>query len=64
MPKYVNGDEVLLVDRVPDPQLGRDPPIEVAENIEAVGTFGRRGEAEQLAGRTCSSSARYDGAAA
>ncbi len=42
--------EVLLVDRVPEPELGGDPPVEVAEHVEAVGALGRRGQAEQLDG--------------
>ena len=40
--------EILLVDRVPDSQLCRDPTIEVLEDVEAVGALGRRGQPEQL----------------
>ena len=40
--------EILLVDRVPDPQLGGDPTVEVPQDVEAVGSLGRRGHAEQL----------------
>ncbi len=43
------GRKVLLVDRVPEPKLGCDPAVEEAENIEPVGAFRRRREAEQLA---------------
>src|SRR5438034_4983241 len=32
--------EVLLVDRVPQPQLSRDPAVEVAEHVEAVCALG------------------------
>ena len=41
--------EVLLVDRVPDPKLGRDPSVEVPQHVEAIGALRRGGHAEQLA---------------
>ena len=40
--------QVLLVDRVPHPQLGRDPSVEVAQHVEAVGALGCGGHAEEL----------------
>ena len=40
--------EVFLVDRVPQPQLGGDPAVEVAQHVEPVRALGRRGQAEQL----------------
>ena len=33
--------EVLLVDRVPQAQLRRNPTVEVAENVKAIGTLRR-----------------------
>ena len=42
--------EVLLVDRVPDPQLGGDSSVEEVLNGEAVGAFWCCGESEQLPG--------------
>ena len=40
--------EVLLVDRIPDAQLGGDPSVEVAQHVEAVGALRRGREPEQL----------------
>ena len=40
--------EVLLVDRVPQPQLGGDASVEVAEDVEPVGALRRRRKPEQL----------------
>ena len=40
--------EVLLVDGVPHPQLGRDPSIEVPQHVEPVSSFGRGRETEQF----------------
>ena len=42
--------QVLLVDRVPQPQLGGDAAVEVLQDVEAVGALGRGGEPEQLDG--------------
>ena len=50
MPKYTNGGEVLLVDRVPQPQLGGDAIVEPLQDRQAVAAFGGGGEAEQLDG--------------
>ncbi len=45
------GREALAIDRVPEPQLGRDPSIEPVQHREAVAPLGRRGESEELARR-------------
>ncbi len=50
MPKYTNGDEALLVDRVPQPQLGGDAIVEPVQDRQAVAALGRGGQAEQLDG--------------
>ena len=42
------GDEPVLIDRIPEPQLGGDAVAEPAEQREAVAALGRGGEAEQL----------------
>ena len=49
-PEVREWHQVLLVDGVPDPQLGGDAPAEVAEDVQAVGSLRRGGHAEQLAG--------------
>ena len=41
--------KVLLVDRVPEPKLRCDPTVEVTEDVEPVGAFRCRRQAEQLA---------------
>ena len=51
MPKYTNGDEALLVDRVPQPQLGGDAVVEPVQDRQAVAALRRRGQPEQLDGR-------------
>ncbi len=43
--------QVLLVDGVPEPQLGGDAVVEPVEDRQAVAALGRGGEAEQLDGR-------------
>ena len=42
------GREVLLVDRVPQPQLGGDAIVEPVQDRQAVAALGCRGQAEQL----------------
>ena len=42
--------EVLLVDRVPEPQLGGDAIVEPVQDRQPVAALGRGGEAEQLDG--------------
>ena len=42
------GRQVLLVDRVPEPKLGGDSPVEVSEDVKPVASFRRRRKPEQL----------------
>ena len=42
--------EIALVDRVPEPELGRDPAVEIAQHVQAVSPLRRGGQAEQLDG--------------
>ena len=49
--------QILLVDCVPEPQLGGNPAIEVAEDVEAVCPFGCRRQPKQLDRVMCSRSA-------
>ena len=37
-----------MVDRVPEPQLGRNTTIEELQNIKAIGAFRRRRQPEKL----------------
>ncbi len=46
-------NQILLVDRVPHAEFGRDPSVEVAKDVEAVGALGRRGHPQQLSRRRC-----------
>ena len=64
MPKYMNGDEVLLVDGVPEAQLGGDAVVEPVEDRQAVAALRRGGEAEQLDRVDVVEHPLYDGAAA
>ncbi len=43
------GHEAMLVDGVPESQLGGDAPVEPAEDGQSVASLGGRGEAEELA---------------
>ena len=57
--------EALLVDGVPEPQLGGDAIVEPVQDRQAVAALGRGGEAEQLDRARGGRAARlYDGAAA
>ena len=47
-PEVGERDEPLLLDRVPEPELGGDPAVEPLQHREAVGAFRRRGETKQL----------------
>ena len=40
--------EVLLIDCIPDPQLGGDSAVEVTEHVQPVCTLGRRRQAKQF----------------
>ena len=40
---------MLLIDCVPEPQLGGDTPVEVLQDVEAVSAFGRCGQPDELA---------------
>ena len=43
--------EILLVDRVPHAELGRDPSVEIPQDVEAVSAFWRGGHAKELSRR-------------
>jgi hypothetical protein len=45
------GRETVLIDRVPQAQLGGDAAVEPSEQGQAVAALRRGGEAEQLDGR-------------
>ena len=55
---------MLLIDRVPEPKLGRDAIVEPVQDRQAVAALGRGGQAEQLAGCEMVEHRSYDGAAA
>ncbi len=50
MPKYSERRQLLLVDGVPEAQLGGDAVVEPVEDGQAVAALGGGGEAEQLDG--------------
>src|SRR4029453_4117300 len=41
-------NEILLGDRIPHAERGGNPPVEVTEDVEAIGAFGRGGHPKEL----------------